>query len=291
MCGLLGMIRLGLPLDTRALDAARDCLNHRGPDGSGTWVGEDSGDVHVGLGHRRLSIIDLSERGLQPLVRNARGVARPATGAPIADATHVMVYNGEIYNFIELRAELSALGHTFASGTDTEVLLSAYAQWGRGALERLNGMFSFAIWDARRSVLFIARDRFGEKPLFYSLDSARRSFAFASEIKGVLALLGTSPSVNPRQLYRYFAFGEQAGVEETVWQGVRRLPAAHWLEVTSRSELLSLQMQRYWDVDPQPNELLREAEAIDGFGELFRDSVRLRLRSDVPVGTSLSGGL
>jgi asparagine synthase (glutamine-hydrolysing) len=205
-----------------------------------------------------------------------------------------MIYNGEIYNFVELRRELEGLGHTFASSGDTEVLLAAYAEWGEACLSRLNGMFAFAIWDARRRRLFGARDRFGEKPLHYVFDERRGVFAFASEIKALLALGVASGRLNDRALYRYFRFGEQAGAEATIWDEIHRLPPATGFSLEIREDGLTMRRWRYWDVDFETaldREPMSHGDAERAFRELFADSVRIRLRSDVPVGTSLSGGL
>ena len=202
-----------------------------------------------------------------------------------------MVYNGEIYNFVELRDELRRAGRRFTSHSDTEVLLTAYAQWGEHCLERLDGMFALAVWDNDRHRLFCARDRFGEKPLYYAFDAQRRRFAFASEVKALVALGVVSPELESRAVYRFFRFGEQAGSEETVWRGVRRLLPATALTVTLEGDQLRPRFRRYWDVPIADDEGLSPSLAAERFAELFAESVRMRLRADVPVGTSLSGGL
>ena len=280
--------------DLERIDEARDTLRHRGPDGGRTWRCRSQTGAAIVLAHRRLSILDLSEHGDQPLLRDGRRASRPATAGEEGGAELGLLYNGEIYNFVELRRQLEALGHTFASTGDTEVLLAAYAEWGDECLARLNGMFAFAIWDARRNRLFGARDRFGEKPFHYVLDERRGSFAFASEIKALLALGAATGRLNDRALFRYFRFGEQAGAEATIWDQVKRLPPATGFTIDVGANGLTMHAWRYWDVDFNSGaveEPIALPAAEERFRELFADSVRIRLRSDVPVGTSLSGGL
>ena len=281
MCGIAGQVRLDRPIDPAELGGMLDLLAHRGPDGAGTWTAPaSSGAPHVALGHRRLAILDLSDAAAQPMVDPGEG------GGAVA-----LTYNGEIYNYLEVRAELESRGHRFRSRSDTEVLLRAWREWGPECLPRLNGMFAFALWDAGRRELFAARDRFGEKPFHYLWDPRRGLFAFASEIKALLALPEASREIDERALYRYVAFQELAGAEATLWRGIRRLPRASWLRLRWEGAGLHLDVRRWWDVDLDAEEDLPLAEAARRFAELFADSVRLRLRSDVPVGSSLSGGL
>lgn len=289
MCGILGIVQLGEHVDQSTFIGARDLLAYRGPDGAGLWETR-VGDVRVSLGHRRLSIIDLSCAGAQPMLLAANGLAHPAT-QPDEPGVLALTYNGEIYNYVELRDELGSLGHRFTSESDSEVLLHAYAQWGANCLDRLNGMFSFAIWDSNRARLFCARDRFGEKPFHFACDPRRQVFAFASEMKTLMALGLAAPTFDERALFRYFAFGEQAGVSQTIWSGIERLLAGHALDVRADRQGVRTRAYRYWDVDPDDVHTLNEARAQEEFRDLFRSSVALRLRSDVPVGTSLSGGL
>ena len=289
MCGILGLIELHGDDVLARTERAGGLLAHRGPDVSANWSATERG-VTVVLGHRRLSIIDLSPAGAQPMLKRANGSVCPVR-TPSDDARLAMVYNGEIYNYVELRDELRALGHAFTSGGDTEVLLAAYAQWGEACVERLNGMFAFAIWDGARQTRFCARDRFGEKPFYYVLDPGGRRFAFASEVKALVGLGVVSPELEPRAVYRFFRFGEQGGVEETVWRGVRKLLPASCLTIQASEQGLRARYRRYWDVAIEDDTRVDGATAAARFAELFRDSVRIRLRSDVPVGTSLSGGL
>jgi asparagine synthase (glutamine-hydrolysing) len=244
----------------------------------------------MALGHRRLSILDLSAAGAQPMIASrGRGIHRART--PDEPAELAIVYNGEIYNYVELRDELSAAGYQFTSSGDTEVLLAAYSHWGDGCLERLNGMFAFAIWDAVRRRLVCARDRFGEKPFYYAFDSRSQRFAFASEVKALIAAGVASPELEPRSVYRFFRFGEQGGVPETVWRDITKLLPARVLVVDASRSRMVVRERPYWDVAIEEDSSLRLPQASNRFAELFRESVRLRLRSDVPVGTSLSGGL
>lgn len=277
MCGILGLISTESFKDTVLFSHALNLMEHRGPDGSGTWDRKTSDPPFVRFGHRRLAIIDLSEKASQPMLS--------------VQGTACLVYNGEIYNYKELMHELSQRGYEFASQSDTEVLINAYLEWGEECLSRLNGMFAFAIWDERKKRLFAARDRFGEKPFHYYWDPKSNRFAFASEIKPLLMLPFVEPSLNERALYRFVAFQELAGSEETLWCGIRRLRNSHSLMVEWDEDCLHLSIRKYWDIDLQRQEKISLEEAARKFRELFEDSVRLRLRSDVPVGTSLSGGL
>ena len=241
-------------------------LGHRGPEG--THFHSEPGAV---LGHTRLVIIDPTERSDQPM----------------AAGTRVLIYNGEVYNYRELREELRMLGRTFRSDGDTEVVLQAYAQWGPAALERFNGMFAFAIWDSEKRSLFIARDRFGVKPLYYRWDGT--TFAFASEIKALLAASDAPVEPEDAVVLDYLAYAAVDHRPETFFKGIRRLDAGAWL----RLEDGRLEERRWWKLESLDEDVaaLPASERDERFRDLFVDSVRLRLRSDVPVGTCLSGGL
>jgi asparagine synthase (glutamine-hydrolysing) len=277
MCGILGVVSTDGRVDRGTFERSLSFMAHRGPDGEGCWYRPGTAAPFVALGHRRLAIIDLSEAGAQPMAN--------------ADASVWITYNGEIYNYVELMTELQALGHTFRSKSDTEVILRAYEQWGAAALERLNGMFAFAIWDERKRELFAARDRFGEKPFHYAWDPRTGFLAFASEIKALIALPQVDATLDEQALYRFVAWEELAGSEQTLWRGVRRLPRASWLRLKAGEGAPVLTTGRYWDIDLRHTDGLSFERAAIQFAETFADSVRLRLRSDVPVGTSLSGGL
>lgn len=268
MCGILGWFgRHGVD-DVERFGAALDLLSHRGPDDRGVFVTQG-----VLLGHRRLSILDLSPAGHQPMVE-------PESGA-------VIVFNGEIYNHVELRAELEGLGHRFAGQSDTEVLLHALIEWGEGALPRLNGMWAFAFWQPAKQRLLLARDRFGVKPLYY-LDG-EAGLAFASEPKALLALFPEHRAVSEPALLDFLGNNLLYARGESFYQGIHVLPPAHYAicEISTGK----LRLSRYWDYPANADEALSAEDAVVQFDALLTDAVRLRLRSDVPVGLTLSGGL
>ena len=269
MCGIAGQFALdGGEADAALVKAMADRLRHRGPDDEGGHV---SGPV--GLAHRRLAIIDLSGEGRQPMANE--------------DGSLRIVFNGEIYNFPELREELLAAGHRFATATDTEVILHAYEEWGRDCLARFNGMWAFALWDERRRELFCARDRLGVKPFYYAV--AAGSFLFASEIKALLVHPGVGRRPNDPMLLAFLAWGVADHTGETMYDGVFQLPPAHTLVV---SEGGVRGPERYWDVAVSGALSGADDEAAARrVRDLLTDAVRLRLRSDVPVGTCLSGGI
>jgi asparagine synthase (glutamine-hydrolysing) len=267
MCGICGVLRDGLePVPGGAIDAMIATLRHRGPDGEGSYFAPG-----IGLGFTRLRIIDLSPASDQPFVDDEAG--------------QVLVFNGEIYNYLELREELKALGHTFRSDGDTETILRAYQEWGTGCLPHFNGMFAFALWDGPKGTLFLARDRFGEKPLY--LARSPRGLIFASEMKAILAIRPELRRPNLKAVYRYVARGDLDQDNESFFEGIESLPASHYL-VLDR-ELRGTPV-RYWQPASATVPANRK-QAVEHFRELLFDSIRLRLRSDVPVGSSLSGGL
>jgi len=256
---------------------------HRGPDGQGLILGrgnkllddDSDGAATWGLGHVRLAILDLSPAGLQPM--------------PSPDRTCWITYNGEVYNYVELRAELESLGHGFHSGTDTEVMLAAYREWGNECVKRFNGMFAFVIVDVAHERVFAARDRLGVKPLY--LWSGPDLVAMVSEPKQLLDLPGFSAKAHRQQVVDFLIDGV-AGHEPDLcfFEGIHPLPAGHTLS-WGFNETPSVQAaQRYWNPATQPKNLSWH-DAVQTTGELFRDAVRIRLRSDVPVGTCLSGGI
>ncbi|MEZ4859683.1 MAG: asparagine synthase (glutamine-hydrolyzing) [Caldilineaceae bacterium] len=302
MCGIVGFWqRDGAAIDLEVLHRATQRIRHRGPDDEGyllvntamrRTIACTGAHTHryvalppmrdfyqenfdLVLGFRRLAILDLSAAGHQPM-------ASP-------DQRQWIVYNGEIYNFIELRQELVGLGYHFVSDSDTEVILAAYRQWGSACLERFNGMWSFAIWDQATRSLFVARDRFGIKPFYYYTKS--NLFAFASEPKALVGLSQIPFQPNEKMIYQYVLGGilPDPRTGETFFQGIKALPAAHTLTVSPND----LACQRYWtlhiesEATVHPNSI----ESIAAFRDLLTDSIRLRLRADVPVGTCLSGGL
>jgi asparagine synthase (glutamine-hydrolysing) len=272
MCGLVAIISPGVPIRDDLLTAMRDRLIHRGPDVGCNWLRHNQ---RVGLGHRRLSIIDTSHSADQPMVS--------------PDGSKHLVFNGEIYNYLELRAELERTGVTFRTRSDTEVLLAALSVWGESALQKLNGMFAFALWDERSRRMLVARDRFGEKPLFIGRGKLG-TVAFASEMKALLVHPLIPCSADARATARYGAGAWYEDDALTFFEGIERLPAAHaaWFREDGTEE----RRWRYWTPDYTDIDYdMKPRDAVERFAELMRRSVNLRLRADVPVGSSLSGGL
>ncbi len=269
MCGIAGIFHLetAKPVDPTRLKKMTDSLGHRGPDGSGAWTAPG-----VGLGHRRLSIVDL-EGGAQPMAT--------------ADEAQIITFNGMIYNFLEIRVELEALGHVFATNSDTEVILYAYRHWGVDCLKRFNGMFAFAIFDQRNKQLFVARDRLGVKPLFYAPVSDG-SIIFGSELKALLAnpLLRRDP--NLRAVDDYLAFGYVPD-QTSLLQDVKKLPAGHYLLLEQgKPEPAPIQ---YWDMDFSHRHNASSSELEEELVSLLKESVGSRMVADVPLGAFLSGGV
>jgi asparagine synthase (glutamine-hydrolysing) len=273
MCGIAGFVgavsgNAHAPLGT---------LAHRGPDDSGwtTHAAHAAGSPHSVLLHRRLSILDLSDAGHQPMAS--------------IDGRFAIVFNGEIYNYRELRDELTRAGCVFRTQSDTEVLLQAYIQWGSACLQRLIGMFAFAVRDEQRRMLFLARDFFGMKPLYYVMPEGR-GFAFASEIKALLDWLPIERAVHPQRLYDYLRWDCTDHGNDTLWRDIRQLPAAHYLEVPLDSPATRTPT-RYWNLPSNETLDLSFDEAARQLREMFLHNIRLHLRSDVPVGAALSGGI
>jgi len=274
MCGIAGILQLNInDYSLQHLEKMTDAIRHRGPDGVGFWQDEAR---HVLLGHRRLSILDLSEAAAQPFHYLDR---------------YTILHNGEIYNYIEIRDELRSKGYHFRTQTDTEVLLAAYDCWKENCLHRFDGMFAFAIWDRKENLFFAARDRFGEKPFYYILNG-NTTFLFASEIKAFWPM-GLGKDFNKKMLFNFLTIGYTDNPnrpDETFYVGVNKLPPASFLKITVRPELV-VNVEKYWDIDLEKEDMLEEKATIEKFNELLDISVRRRLRSDVPLGTSLSGGL
>ena len=268
MCGISGIVdKTGRPVSQERIAAINSLIRHRGPDDEGFRL-----DGNVALGHRRLSIVDLSELGHQPMCWQDR---------------YWIVFNGEIYNYVELRKELQELGHRFRSATDTEVILAAYSQWGPACLSRFNGMWAFAILDTKERKVFLARDRFGVKPLYLMEDGD--TFAFGSEIKQLLSLQ------RHRRAHRSTVIGWMltridGHTEDTFFEGIRSFPQSHWGIYDLRTN--SLEVRRWYTLAADSRALdLNDESSVSAFRSAFEDAVRLRLRSDVRVGTCLSGGL
>jgi len=268
MCGICGKINVAQQHtpDRALIERMCACLRHRGPDDSGVHIAG-----RAGLGHRRLSIIDLSPAGHQPMCNE--------------DASVWVVHNGEVYNFPELRAELQAKGHRFSSNTDTEVIVHLYEDMGPACVERLRGMFAFAIWDGRTQELFCARDRVGKKPLVYA--ETGDGFVFASEIKALLQDPSISRDVDIEALHHYLTYQYVPG-PHTIFTQIRKLQPAHTLTVKNGR----VSIRRYWDLAYEPKTYAAdENELVERFSTIFQEAVRIRLRSDVPLGAFLSGGL
>jgi asparagine synthase (glutamine-hydrolysing) len=269
MCGIVGAFGEIAHIPPQVFSQALVSLAHRGPDASAEWRGGSAI-----LGHRRLSVIDLSEAGTQPMID-------PETGL-------VIVFNGEIYNYLELRAELEAEGHRFRTVSDTEVLLKGYIEWGTGVLARCNGMWAFAIWDPSTRRAFLARDRFGVKPLYYAVGTRR--MLFASEPKALHVLDRSLTEPDSRALVELVVNSRMHAGARTFFRSLSAVPAAHF--AIYEADRNRLAVRRYWDY-PIANEQADSSgeNSSAHFGEIFEDAVKLRLRSDVPVGLTLSGGL
>jgi len=275
-------------VDSHLLRAMTETLVHRGPDDEGyvlfghekfleldrTHIKTSSQPFFLGFGHRRLSIIDLSSAGHQPMTNE--------------DQTIWIIYNGEIYNYLEIRSELTRKGHVFRSHTDTEVVLHAYEEWDVECLQRFIGMWAFALWDGKKRRLFCARDRLGIKPFYYYWKDGR--FLFGSEIKAIIADRSVERFPNEARIYDYLAYGYIDHTEETLFRGIKQLRGGCFLTLDLETGCLTV--FPYWDIGPkEQTRCWSDKTSAEKFRELFTDSIRLRLRSDVPVGTCLSGGL
>jgi asparagine synthase (glutamine-hydrolysing) len=285
MCGIAGIISMNPHhVSTERLKQMTDAIAHRGPDGAGFWLNETK---TVGFGHRRLAIIDLSEAGKQPM--HFPRTDNTTERGPRERARYSITYNGEIYNYLELKEELKQKGYTFFTHSDTEVILAAYDQWKEECLQQFDGMFAFAIWDEQEQTLFTARDRFGEKPFYYFFDGEQ--FVFASEMKALWAA-GVEKKIKHSMLLNYIGLGwvkNPADLSQTFYENINSLPQSHYLKLDMRTG--KNEIGQYWDLDKESQTTLSEAEAIEQFQQLFNTSIKRRLRSDVEVCTSLSGGL
>ncbi len=272
MCGIAGIASKNSGLiSQQRISAGTSCLKHRGPDAHHIWLNEERS---IALGHNRLSVIDLTPAAAQPM--------------HVADR-YTIVHNGEIYNFSGIKKELGDKGYRFFSNSDTEVIVAAYAEWGVECIRHFEGMFAFAIWDEKEKILFVARDRFGEKPLYFFYDDEQ--FAFGSEMK-TLWSFGLPKEVNQSMLYNFLTIGYSSNPsqpEETFYMNISKLPAASFALYNVQTH--ELQVEKYWQVYPELDHRIKEEEAVEIFDGLLNSSVRKKLISDVPVGTSLSGGL
>jgi len=269
MCGIAGLINLnGEPVSPVILKKMTDAVAHRGPDGEGQWI-----EGNVGIGHRRLAIIDLSPAGHQPMI----------TG----DHRYVLSYNGEIYNYREIRTELEALGHWFRSQTDSEVVLYALAHWGPDALLKFNGMFGLALWDRKEKTLLLARDRYGIKPLYYARQG--QCFAFGSEQKAITAQPSFKRCLNKKALLEYFTF-QNIFTDQTLLEDLHLLPAGHYAKLHVATGKWS--QHQYWDYRfREPDHKADKQEYVEELDRLFKQAVNRQLVSDVELGAYLSGGM
>ncbi len=269
MCGIAGVLNLNnAPVERNVLERMNRTLSHRGPDDEGYFL-----DGNLGLANKRLAIIDTSSEARQPMHNE--------------DQTLCIVSNGEIYNYLELAEALKGLGHVFKSHSDTEVILHSYEEWGASCVDRFIGMWAFAIWDRKKKSLFLSRDRFGIKPFYYFLDNDR--FIFASEIKAILEY-GIEIEPNRRSISRYLikGYGYTDTNDETFFAGIRQLKPAHNLRIGNGK----FEYERYWSIDPRNKVVGLSADGVkERFRDLFKDAVRMSMRSDVPLGIALSGGL
>ncbi|ODS40491.1 asparagine synthase (glutamine-hydrolyzing) [Candidatus Altiarchaeales archaeon WOR_SM1_SCG] len=272
MCGLCGFYNITgeetNKISRKNLIGMRDIMVHRGPDDAGMYL---SDKFDMGLAHRRLSIIDLTETGHQPMSDETKN--------------YWIVYNGEVYNYKEIREELESIGYIFTSTSDTEVILNSFIEWGPDCLNKFNGMWAFAIWNEDKKELFVSRDRFGVKPFYYWCEKGL--FIFASEIKAILKSGIVEATPDNRAIVTFIENKLVDGIENTFFDGIKRLMPAHYMIISKNG----VKVKRYWNFKKKDYINKKEGEIIKEFRELFEDSVRLRLRSDVPVGTCLSGGL
>lgn len=267
MCGIAGCYNYSGSIEKERFEEMVDLVTHRGPDDRGTWY-----DERIALGHRRLSIIDLSRDGRQPFVYRDR---------------YVLTYNGEIYNYREIRADLEQKGYQFATNTDTEVLVAAYDHYGKECVHLFNGMWAFALYDIKKGELYCSRDRFGVKPFYYWATDGR--LLFGSEIKQIVFMRKEKPTANHKKLMQFIICGDQDDSNETMFADIMQLQAGHELILSVNTGKYSI--RRYYDLKKKPRFSGNYEAACKEFAEKFKQSVRLRLRADVPIGYCLSGGL
>jgi asparagine synthase (glutamine-hydrolysing) len=271
MCGIAGQVNFDKsPVSQVVLKKMTDALRHRGPDGEGHWIEEN-----IGLGHRRLSIIDPSPLGRQPMESH--------------DHRYILTYNGEIYNFKELRTELEAKGYLFRSNTDSEVVLYSLAEWGSNALLKFNGMFALAFWDRKHKQLLLARDRYGIKPLYYYQD--HKKLIFGSEQKAILEQPTFDRQINKKALLEYFTF-QNIFTDQTLLEGIHLLKPGHYATLGFQRSNKGLEFIQYWDYHfSEPEKPLAKKEYLEELDRLFKQAVNRQLVSDVELGSYLSGGM
>lgn len=266
MCGIIGQISFSNQIDEKVFSSMRDMLAHRGPDGYANWFSENR---KIALGHRRLTLIDLTESGKQPMCNE--------------DETLWLTFNGEIYNYVELKNELELSGHRFKSTTDSEVIIHGFEQWGKEVVNKLKGMFAFALWNENEKKLFLVRDRFGIKPLYYYQNKTR--FIFASEIKAIVANSEVTREIDFSSMADYLTY-RYIPSPKTIWKNIKKLPAANYLELDISGNII---VKEYWKIH-YGSRMIKAVDAIEKVDELLMNSVATHVRSDVPVGSFLSGG-
>lgn len=266
MCGIIGIMDFNHKIDAREFVRLRDLLSHRGPDGAGLYINPDE---TVALGHRRLSLIDLSETGSQPMCNE--------------DKTIWLTVNGEIYNYRQIRKELASLGHNFSSTSDSEVIIHGYETWGPAVLNKLKGMFALCIYDQKKQLFFIARDRFGIKPCYYS--HANGVFIFASELKSIVSYHGFVKEIDPASVSNYLTY-RYVPSPNTIWKNARKLPPAHYLIVDKNQKI---EIKEYWKLESERN-YYPQKFLIEKTDSLLAESIKGHLESDVQIGSFLSGG-
>lgn len=271
MCGITGLINLrGAAVSPDILSAMTDSIAHRGPDGEGQWI-----EGNVGLGHRRLAILDLSPTGHQPMVSE--------------DRRFVLTYNGEIYNYLDIKKELEHLGYRFKGSSDSEVVLYALAQWGADALIKFNGMFALALWDCKKRVLLLARDRYGVKPLYYAMQG--NQFAFGSEQKAILAQPNFLRKLDKEALFEYLTF-QNIFTDRTLLKDIHILPAGFFATLRVDAGIFGLKLGQYWDYRfREPDHPRSKQEYVDELDRLFKQAVSRQIVADVELGSYLSGGM
>ena len=271
MCGIAGIVNLNGNVNVPLIKKMGDKIRHRGPDDEGIWISDCK---RIGLAHRRLSIIDLSSTGHQPMLDSTNN--------------YVIVYNGEIYNYLDIKKQLMDKGHIFNSSSDTEVILNSYREWGTNCIEKFNGMFAFALYDTTKNIIFMARDRAGEKPLFYGNYGKR--FYFASELKAIMADQNFEKRINKRALDCYLAFGYVPG-DLCILENVKKLPPAHALVYDIHNN--KIKTWKYWELPDyiKKSSYIPSGEYLEELENLLTDSIKRQFVSDVPVGLLLSGGI
>ncbi len=280
MCGICGIIKFDSTLvESEKIQKMMKVMKHRGPDDEGIFI-EDK----TGLGFVRLSIIDLSPLGHQPMFSTVNGRLNYGMADWMNGGRFVIVYNGEVYNYIELRDELEAKGYRFLSNTDSEVVLNSYIEWGENCLHKFNGMWAFALYDRKKKELFCTRDRYGIKPFYYYLDEAQ--FIFASEIPPILNIIKSRPTANKQAIFDYLIFNRTDQTEQTFFEGIKKLQHGEQLKIKNDK----LKIEPWYNLRERVRNTTGFKNATE-YKELFSSSVGLRLKSDVPVGVCLSGGL